>query len=87
MSIDNGYLYILCRLGGLYLFKMGEKTELVQRYKFEFHQNAYKLTVKNNTVLINFKLYRKIFIGEFFLIASNVNSIPPQFKLNKFYYK
>lgn len=72
MDIDNGFMYVLCKAQGVLLINMANNYELISKYLFDFHDYASKINVKNNTALINFRLYRKIFIGEFFFIPSNV---------------
>ncbi len=65
-------MYVLCKIQGLLLINKVKNFELVETYMFDFHDFAYRIAAKSNTVLINFKLYRKTFIGEFFLVSSNV---------------
>jgi len=69
------------------MISMTNNYQILSKYLFESHDHSYKIAVKGNSVLINFKLYRKTFIGEFFLISSNTESNAPFFKLNKFYYR
>jgi hypothetical protein len=87
VSIDNGYMYILCKYQGIYLVNVPRNYEYIHGYTFDFHDFAYKITAKNHTVLVNFKLYKKNFIGEFFFIPSTIEAYPPTLKLNKFYYR
>lgn len=65
-------MYVLCKFEGVLLVNVNNHYELVSKYVVDFHEYAYRINVKNNTALINFKLYRKTFIGEFFFIPSNV---------------
>ena len=54
------------------MFNISKNYQFMAKYLFDFHEYAYRITVKKNTILINFKLYRKTFIGEFFLIPSDI---------------
>jgi hypothetical protein len=80
-------MYVLSKSQGVLALNITNNYQPISTYLFDFHEYAYRIAVKKNTILINFKLYRKNFIGEFFLIPSDVESLPPAFRLNKFYYR
>ena len=56
------------------MFDIRKNYQFIAKYLFDFHEYSYRINVKKNTILINFKLYRKTFIGEFFLIPSGVEA-------------
>lgn len=37
VSIDNGFMYVLCRIEGIYLIDMVNSYQIVQKYNYEFH--------------------------------------------------
>lgn len=87
VDVDNGVMYVLSKSEGVMMFNISKNYQFMSKHLFDFHEYAYRVSVKKNTILINFKLYRKNFIGEFFLIPSDIESYAPSFKLNKFYYR
>ena len=63
VDIDNGVMYALSKSEGVMMFNISKNYQFIAKYLFDFHEYAYRINVKKNTVLINFKLYRKTFIG------------------------
>lgn len=61
-------MYILCRNQGIILVNINKNYQVVGKYMLDFHNNAYSIKAKSFTVLVNFRLYRKTFIGELFFI-------------------